>query len=33
MADHILKHDSTVGEHMYVSLDKAALIRILKECL
>ena len=30
MADHILKSDSTYGDHMYVSLDKAAVIRILK---
>ena len=30
MADHILKYDSTVGSHMYVNLDKDALIRILK---
>lgn len=30
MADHILKYDSTNGTHMYVSLDKDALIRILK---
>lgn len=33
MADHILKYDSTYGDHMYVSLDKASLVRILKECL
>lgn len=33
MAEHILKYDSTVGEHMYVPLDKDALIRILEECL
>ncbi|RIA78262.1 hypothetical protein EI71_00210 [Anaeroplasma bactoclasticum] len=30
MADHILKYDSTVGSHMYVNLDKDALVRILK---
>ena len=30
MADHILKYDSTYGPHMYVSLDKEALVRILK---
>ena len=33
MADHILKFDSTYGPHMYVSLDKCALIRILKESM
>ena len=33
MADHILKYDSTVESYMYVSLDKDALIRILKESL
>ncbi|MBR0295283.1 MAG: iron-containing alcohol dehydrogenase [Bacilli bacterium] len=30
MAKHILQHDSTLGEFMYVELDEAALIRILK---
>ena len=30
MADHILKYDSTYGPHMYVSLNKEALVRILK---
>ena len=30
MAKHILHHDSTLGEFMYVELDEAALIRILK---
>ena len=30
MAKHILEHDSTLGEFMYVELDEAALIRILK---
>lgn len=33
MADHILEFDSTYGPHMYVSLDKNALIRILKESM
>jgi len=35
MADHILKHDSTYGDHMYVSLDidKEAIIRILKRSM
>lgn len=33
MADHILTYDSTYGPHMYVSLDKNALVRILKECM
>ena len=33
MADHILKYDSTCGDHMYVSLDKDAVIRILKESM
>lgn len=33
MADHILKYDSTDEEYMYVRLDKAALIRILKESM
>ena len=30
MAIHILENDSTVGNYMYVNLDKDALIRILK---
>ncbi|MCR5231488.1 MAG: iron-containing alcohol dehydrogenase [Acholeplasmatales bacterium] len=30
MATHILENDSTVGNYMYVNLDKDALIRILK---
>lgn len=30
MADHILKNDPTVGDYMYVNLDKDAIIRILK---
>lgn len=33
MAEHILKYDPTVGEHMYVELDRNALIRILKESM
>ncbi|MBQ9448573.1 MAG: iron-containing alcohol dehydrogenase [Acholeplasmatales bacterium] len=33
MADHILEYDSTYGPHMYVNLDKAALVRILKESM
>lgn len=33
MAEHILKYDSTIGEHMYVELDRNALIRILKESM
>jgi alcohol dehydrogenase YqhD (iron-dependent ADH family) len=30
MVDHILKYVSTIGSHMYVNLDKDALVRILK---
>ena len=33
MADHILEFDSTDNPYMYVSLDKDALIRILKESM
>lgn len=33
MAEHILKYDPTIGEHMYVELDRNALIRILKESM
>ena len=33
MADHILKYDSTYGSHMYVSLDKKALINILTKSM
>ena len=33
MAEHILKYDPTIGEYMYVELDRNALIRILKESM
>lgn len=33
MADHILEFDSTVGPHMYVNLNKDALLRILKSSM
>ena len=33
MVDHILTYDSTYGPDMYVSLDKAAVRRILKESM
>ena len=33
MAEHILKYDPTIGEHMYVELDRNAVIRILKESM
>ena len=33
MAEHILKYDPTIGEYMYVELDKNALVRILKESM
>lgn len=33
MADHILENDNTSNEWMYVSLDKAALVRILNKSM
>ena len=33
MAEHILKYDPTIGEYMYVELDKNALVRILKDSM